>query len=128
MAEGRDPKNPQPEDAAQQPDGNEQPPFEGWRKPSADEASQRPIVPGGWRKPDGSPPEPAAAGAPAGSATGPMATAPSPSQTRPALPLPKPADGIARPTRRSEELLGDVDETIAEAGAPSDGDSPEGSA
>ncbi|HPO31128.1 MAG TPA: hypothetical protein PKX28_07795, partial [Candidatus Hydrogenedentes bacterium] len=65
MAEGRDPKNPQPEDAAQQPDGNEQPPFEGWRKPSADEASQRPIVPGGWRKPDGSPLEPAAAEPPA---------------------------------------------------------------
>lgn len=128
MAEGRDPKNPQPEDAAQQPDGNEQPPFEGWRKPSADEASQRPIVPGGWRKPDGSPLEPAAAEPPAGSASAPDGDGPEPQPDSPGAAPAKTGGWYRPPDAKIEELLGDVDETIAEAGAPSDGDSPEGSA
>src|SRR5690606_617892 len=109
MAEGRDPKNPQPDDAAQQPDGNGQPPFEGWRRPSADEASQSPNVAGGWRKPDGSPLEPAASEPPAGSAS---ASDGGGTEPRPDSPdaAPTQTGGWYRPPdAQIEDLLGGVD-------------------
>ena len=114
MAEGRDPKNRQPDEGAQPPAGDGQPPLDGWHQPTgADEAPGAPV-PGAWHKPDNTPsPEPAAPEPQPESASSPDGGA-SPKPDAPGA-APAMTGGWYRPPdAQIESLLDGVDETIAE--------------